>query len=83
MEIYSNDDIYGVRWNIRDVSFEKTYLEKMSILQIQEVKEQYNNQHNKSNFSFYKCCSSTYDTGTFMSWFPCSKDSIEDFFLKG
>ena len=48
MGIYSNGKIYGIRWNISDEGslidkkkFEKIYDDPMNVIQIQEIKEQY------------------------------------------
>jgi len=93
MGIYSDGNVYGVCWNIYDISeklvknFEKTYPKKMNLDQIQYIETEYNKlneiERNSAKFGFHTCCSSTYDTGTFMSWFPVNKDSFDKFLLNG
>ena len=93
MGIYSNGKVYGVGWiryNDSDeitICFEKIFEDKMSILQIQEVKMAYDlipeDQRNNMSIRFYTSCSSTYDDGTFMTWFPGNTYSLKEFFLKG
>jgi uncharacterized protein (DUF2344 family) len=95
MGIYSDGNVYGVSWNIYDESdelitrFEKTFTEKMTLDQIQEIKVEYNKLtetvFTNIRFGFYTKCTSSYsnDSGTFMSWFPGTKELIEELFLKG
>lgn len=93
MGIYSDEIVYGICWSIYDISgelikkFEKTYPEKMNLDQIQEIQDEYEKlteiERNGARFSFYTCCSSTYETNTFMSWFPTNKSDLEDFFVNG
>lgn len=93
MGIYSDGNVYGVCWNMCDASdksvkyFEKTCPKKINLEQIREIKNEYDKltetECNSAIFKIYTCCSSTYDSGTFMSWFPADKSSIEDIFVNG
>ena len=95
MGIYSDENVYGVCWKIYGLSdeiiknFEKTYPAKMNLDQIQEIQTEYEKltetERNGARFSFYTCCSSTYEYGTktYMSWFPTNKNDLEDFFVNG
>ena len=95
MGIYSDGNVYGVYWNIYDESdklltrFEKTYPEKMTLDQIQEIKVEYDklteSDFTNIQFGFYTKCTTTFsdDMGTFMSWFPGTKERIEELFSNG
>lgn len=93
MGIYSDGNVYGVCWNIYNESgdfitrFEKIYLTKMTIENIQEIKQSYDiltdNEKNSIIIRFYTNCTDTYGSGTYMSWFPGNKDSLEELFLNG
>ena len=92
MGAYSDKSIYGIKWCMYDSdyniikSFEKIYNNKMTSEQIKEVKEEYNKLTDfelyNMIFSIYISCSSTYESGIFMSWFPCNKDELNIFFLE-
>lgn len=95
MGIYSDGNVYGVCWDIYDESgkfirrFEKIYCEKMNLQQILEVKEEYDklndDERKYATYNFYTNCTSSYDydSGSFMSWFLGSKESLEKLFLDG
>jgi len=89
MGIYSSGKIFGIRiYNFIDdftnILFEKTY---DGIMSEEEKKEAYlfytELNKNEIHFHYYTECSSTYDTGVFMTWFPISLDSfLENFCVK-
>ena len=95
MGIYNDGNVYGVGWRLYDGEtelvrhFEKTYPEKMTLEQIQEVKEQYDLltyiEQNNITIRFFTSCSSTYDAGSppYMSWWPGDKLQLTKLFLKG
>lgn len=95
MGIYTDKYVYGVCWNIYDIShnlvkkFEKTYPEKMNIDQIKEIENEYDKltaiERTTAFFKFYTGYSSTYEIGTktYMSWHPTNKCDVEDFFVNG
>jgi hypothetical protein len=69
MGIYNDGNVYGIGWRLYDVEtelvrhFEITYMEKMTLTQIQEVKEQYDllTDMEKENITirYWTSCSST------------------------
>ncbi len=80
MGIYSSGKIFGIKMytfhhDFNDILFEKIYNEIMSE---EEKKEAYlfytELNKNEIRFQYYTECSSTYDTGVFMTWFPISLD---------
>jgi len=95
MGIYSNGIVYGVCWTIFDNSldfvsrYEETFPEKMTLEQIQSVKENYDllteEELKDISIQFYTCCSSSLDDqpGTFMMWFPGSKTALNELFTTG
>jgi len=95
MAINSDGNIYGIFWEIYDAAdqlitrYEQTYPEKMTLDQIQLIKVEYDklieSDFNNIQFGFYTKCTSTFcnNLGIFMSWFPKTKESLEEFFLNG
>jgi hypothetical protein len=82
MGIYNNGGIFGIKmYNCNDddfanILFEKTYNEIMSD---EEKKKAYLfytelNNNNEIHFQYYTECSSTYDKGFFLMWYPMSLD---------
>lgn len=82
MGIYESGSIFGIRiykFNDDDISitlFEKIYNVIMSDEQKKESYLFYNELNNKNEicFQYYTECSSTYDTGTFLMWYPMTLD---------
>jgi len=80
MGIYDNGSIFGIRiYNFNDddfanILFEKTYNEIMSDEEKKTVYLFYTGLRNKNeiHFQYYTECSSTYDKGCFLSWYPMS-----------
>lgn len=92
MGIYSDNNIYGICIYIYNDDNEDNSLIKilyevksdeiMSHEKIREVYLFYENLDNKNNINFrvYTKCVSTYDTESFMSWWPISLDTfLEEF----
>ena len=89
MGIYTNGCIFGIKiYNfIEDecnTLLETKYDEIMTNEQIKEVYFLYEKLSNKKNifFKIYTECSSTYAKGTYMDWYPMSKDSFLEKFGK-
>lgn len=85
MGIYSNGQVYGLKWYYSDrfdVILEKIYEEEMTYDDILQVKETYDNITNFDNLSlwYYTKCSSTYGDGEFMSWFTIDKNGMDEWF---
>jgi len=83
MGIYTNGCIFGIKiYNFIDdecnTLFETKYYKIITNEQIKEVYFFYEELPNKENifFKIYTECSSTYGQGTFMMWYPMSKDSF-------
>jgi hypothetical protein len=81
MAIYSSGKIFGIKMytfhhDFNDVLFEKIYNEIMSKEEKKEAYLFYTELNNKNEicFQYYTECSSTYDKGVFMTWFPISLD---------
>ena len=83
MGIYTNGLVYGIRIaKLTDdepaakILFERKYNVIMSDEQKKESYLFYNelNTTNDIQFQYYTECSSTYDKGTFMMWYPISLD---------
>jgi hypothetical protein len=80
MGIYENGTIFGIKiYNfdndeLSNILFEKKYDIIMSDTQKKEAYLFYNELDNKTEIRFqvYTECSSTYDTGSFLSWYPLS-----------
>jgi hypothetical protein len=80
MGIYDSGNIFGIRiYNFNDEDISNILFEKkcgliMSDEQIKEAYLFYTELSNKSElcFQYYTECSSTYDKGTFMMWYPMS-----------
>ncbi len=57
----------------------------MSLAEIQEIKTEYEKlteiERKTAVFSFYICCSSTYESGIFQSWFPTNKIKFEEYLV--
>ena len=95
MGIYNDGKIYGVRWyryaaddQLIVDTFERTYSEKMTMIQIQEVKEQYDLIADIENqeplyVKFYTKCSDTYGAGEYMHWWSVNMDQLKELFLTG
>lgn len=90
MGIYSDNNIYGIRIYIsnnddtKNILYEVKLDEIMSHEQIREAYLFFNNLDNKNkdniNFRVYTKCFSTYDEGSFMSWWSISLDTfLEEF----
>jgi len=87
MGIYSDGKIYGVSIRYTDiVLFERQYEVNLSIDQINEIKEFYNNlsEEGRENISVYIYMSfvSTYSPSNkrLLSWVPSSRDRLEALF---
>ena len=84
MGIYSDGSIYGVCLIVNgEEIYKKVYESKISKEEISEVKEAYNKVNEGVNLiiRFYTKCSSTYNSGisgSFTSWFPGSRDTLEE-----
>ena len=83
MGIYADGRIFGIKiYNFIDdecnTLFETKYDEIITNEQIKEVYFFYEELPNKENifFRIYTKCSSTYGQGTYMDWYPMSKDSF-------
>lgn len=80
MVVYMNGSIFGIRIYQRyDTSFDflnKKYETIMNDDQLREAYLCYKELVNKDNifFHIYTECSSTYDKGVFMAWFPIELD---------
>ena len=80
MGIYNNGTIFGIKiYNFNDddlanILFEKTYNEIMSDEEKKKAYLFYTELNNKNEirFQYYTECSSTYDEGFFLSWYPMS-----------
>ena len=97
MGIYSDGNVYGIGWKLYDNNFdEKVIFEriysvktKMTMSQIQEVKEQYDklsdDERRTATYRFYTSISDTYgDCATpYMSWWPVNRKTLEELFLHG
>lgn len=88
MGIYSNGTIYGVSLYLDNRSIiERTYEQKMTGPQIQEIKNLYNSLsiEDKHNITvrFYTSAVTTCDpcsTSPFMTWFPGTRLTLETLF---
>jgi len=104
MGIYNDGKIYGVRWyryaaddqaspggysfQLIVDTFERTYSEQMTMIQIQEVKEHYDLIADIENqeplyVKFYTKCSDTYGAGEYMHWWSVNMDQLKELFLTG
>ena len=80
MGIFSNGSIFGIRvynFNEDDISnilFEKIYNKIMSDEEKKNAYLFYNDLNNKDeiHFQYYTECSSTYNKGFFLTWYPMS-----------
>ena len=83
MGIYGNGSVFGLRIylnNFNDgrefsnILFEKKYHEIMSYEQMKEAYLFYTEFDNKNElrFQYYTECSSTYDEGIYLHWYPMS-----------
>lgn len=87
MGIYSDNNIYGIRiYILNDDTIKILYEVKcddiMSHEKIREAYLFYENLDKKDNLDFkvYTKCFTTYDEGSFMSWWPISLDTfLEEF----
>jgi hypothetical protein len=85
---YSHRKIYGISFKLdNEILFEKTYTDEMNLIEIQEVKDIYDNltyaQMRTIHIRFYISCSSTYDISereTFLSWVPANTRMLENLF---
>ena len=69
-------------------TFERTYSEQMTMIQIQEVKAQYDLIADIENqeplyVKFYTKCSDTYGAGEYMHWWSGNMDQLKELFLTG
>lgn len=93
MGIYNDGKIYGINITTDEtgeIVFEKIYDTKMTTEQVKDFEINYQKitteQKINMRYSIYTCCSCSYDINdysTFMSWFPVSKDFIDNFILNG
>lgn len=94
MGIYSDGKVYGVSWELYDVSgniiikYEKTSKEKLNLEQIQEIKNEFEklSEDNRSacSISYYTSVSDTYgSSGSYMTWINGYRESLELMFVKG
>lgn len=95
MGIYNNGKIYGVRWyryaaddQLIVDTFERTYSEKMTMIQIQEVKAHFDLIADIENqeplyVKFYTKCSDTYGSGEYMHWWLGNLNQLKELFLTG
>ena len=97
MGIYSDGKVYGVKWVLYNednkddyeilFTFEKTFTTPLNLHQIQEIEMEFQklseDEQKNLTISFYTCCTSTYDSGTYMTWFPGSVAAIVKLFLEG
>ena len=94
MGIYSDGNVYGVSWKIWDddynilVNYEKIYLKKMNLEQIEEIKKEFEKlsekERNICSIRFYTSVTDTYgSTEPYMTWFPGDRQSLELLFQKG
>jgi hypothetical protein len=80
MGIYDSGNIFGIRiYNMdqddfSNILFEKTYTTIMSDEEKKKVYLFYSELNNKNEirFQYYTECSSTYNKGTFFTWYPMS-----------
>jgi NADH:ubiquinone oxidoreductase subunit len=78
MGIYDSGKIFGIKiYNFNDddfanILFEKTHNEIMTDEEKQKAYVFYNGLANKTqiHFQYYTECSSTYGTGTVLTWYP-------------
>jgi hypothetical protein len=89
MGIYANGCIFGIKiYNSIDdecnTLFETKYDRIITNEQIKEVYFFYEELPNKENifFRIYTECSSTYGEGTYMDWYPMSKELFLEKFSK-
>ena len=97
MGIYSDGNVYGIKWTTYDrlfdekVIFERIYSvkEKMTMSQIQEVKEQYEklseDDKRGATYRFYTSISDTYGDcfEPYMGWWTGNRKTLEELFLNG
>jgi uncharacterized protein (DUF2344 family) len=97
MGIHSDGNIYGISWNIYDIDdnfirkFEKIYSEKITLQQIEEIKEEYYKLNNfeliNIKVKIFTKCSTSYQIDfnknkrEFMCWIPFSKISLAELFI--
>jgi hypothetical protein len=80
MGIYDSGNIFGIRiYNMdqddfSNILFEKTYTTLMSDEEKKKAYLFYSELNNKNDirFQYYTECSSTYNKGTFFTWYPMS-----------
>jgi len=83
MGIYTNGKIYGIRWGDESVEYEKISGTELTSLQLQQIKNDYNNlpleRKNRVIVSQYTKCSTTYNVNDpeTMLWFPLEKSWFE------
>jgi hypothetical protein len=88
MGIYSDGQVYGVSLSFHDtIVFEEMYATKLTIIQVQKIKDFYNTLTNEQKDSviirFYTLCTSTCELsqrGQDMYWWPANKDILEKLF---
>lgn len=99
MGIYTDGNVYGVKWEIIDVNneivsiFEKTHTQKLNMEQIQEIKTFYDRPIlegcRRGCIHFYTKCDSTYECGlsnmstSCMMWVSGTKVLLEELFVCG
>ena len=97
MGISSDGNIYGISWNIYDINenfirrFEKTYSKKITLQQIEEIKEEYYKLNDidliNIKIKIYTKCQTSYqidfnkNNNEFMCWFPFNKISLAELFI--
>ena len=84
MGVYSNGDIYGVRWCESGIFHSRTYPVKMGLAQCLEVKAAYDKLVLPvTQLEFYTLASTTYQypTSPFMLWFPGVWATFEKYML--
>ena len=89
MGIYNNGSILGIRiYNFNEddfanILFEKTYNKIMDSEEKKQVYLFYTDLKNKDGirFQYYTECSSTYDKGIFLMWYPMSLDMFLEKFV--
>ena len=95
MGIYSDGNVYGVSWEIWDdeyinllINYEKMYLKKMNLDQIKEIQEEFEKlteiERSNCSIQYYTSVTDTYgSSGSYMTWFPGNRQSLELLFKKG
>jgi hypothetical protein len=94
MGIYSDGNVYGVSWELRDddykliLRYEKIYLKKLTLEQMKEIQEEFEKcseeQRAACSIQYYTSVTDTYGSdGSYMTWFPGNRQSLEQLFEKG